>query len=526
MFRLETFGGLVVVDEAGAEVATQPRRLALLALLTVAGARGLTRAKIQAYLWPESSAESARHGLEQLLYYLRRQLTPDAFLGQDPLRLNPTVITSDVTAFERALAGGADTEAVALYRGPFLDGFFVNGAPEFERWVEGERSRFAEAYREVLRRLAEAEAARGRHQDAVGWWRKLIANDPLSERAALGLMRALVATGDRPAAMLLARSYTALVRDELAAPAPPEVSGYVAELCEASKPPPMTGLSGPMPPATPVARPPNQDGLRTAVALNHLESREIPRPRHLLAVGIGVGAIVTIATFATLGLRPTSVPPLNPNLLAVAPFDVLGSEHDLWHEGLVDLLSRGLDGAGPLRTVPPSVIIRRWGGRADQPSAAELARRTGAGLAIYGSLLGTGPDSARLSATLLDVTEDRVMVEVELRDAINHMDRLVDSLAVRLLRELSLTRGVGLTRPARASSLPALKAFLRGEQHFRRMAWDSAQVHFERAVALDSGFASALRHLTGLQRWRHGAEDSLVRRSLSRGGVQSRSPVP
>jgi DNA-binding SARP family transcriptional activator len=26
-----------------------------------------------AYLWPESSIEAARHGLQQLLYYLRRQ---------------------------------------------------------------------------------------------------------------------------------------------------------------------------------------------------------------------------------------------------------------------------------------------------------------------------------------------------------------------------------------------------------------------------------------------------------------------
>ena len=30
--------------------------------------------------------------------------------------------------------------AAALYDGPFLDGFYLTGAPEFERWVEAERA--------------------------------------------------------------------------------------------------------------------------------------------------------------------------------------------------------------------------------------------------------------------------------------------------------------------------------------------------------------------------------------------------
>ena len=87
---------------------------------------------------------------------------------------------------------------------------------------------------------------------------------------------------------------------------------------------------------------------------------------------------------------------LNPDLVAVAPFDVLGSGLDLWREGFVDLLSRGLDGAGPLRTVSPTLVIRRWSGRSDPASATELGKLTGAGLAVYGTLVGTGPDSVRI----------------------------------------------------------------------------------------------------------------------------------
>src|SRR5690348_15560973 len=106
MFRLETLGGLSLTGEDGPVRTTQPRRLALLTLLAVAVERGLSRDKLQACLWPDSPSENARHALEQLLYALRRQLGDDAFLGTNPLALNPAVIGSDVDDFQRAVEHG------------------------------------------------------------------------------------------------------------------------------------------------------------------------------------------------------------------------------------------------------------------------------------------------------------------------------------------------------------------------------------------------------------------------------------
>src|SRR2546422_3014612 len=95
-------------------------------------------------------------------------------------------------------------------------------------------------------------------------------------------------------------------------------------------------------------------------------------------------------------------------------FRSLAPNVDLWREGLVDVLSRSLDGAGPLRTVAPTVVIRRWHGRADPVSAVELGRRTGARWTIFGQLIGTRADSVRLTATLLDVTTAHAVGDVEL----------------------------------------------------------------------------------------------------------------
>jgi serine/threonine-protein kinase len=184
-------------------------------------------------------------------------------------------------------------------------------------------------------------------------------------------------------------------------------------------------------------------------------------------------------------------------LIAVAPFDVFDPELGLWREGLVDILSRDLDGAGTLRAVSPRVVIRRWNGRAEPAEAKALGHRTGAQLVVFGQLVESGADSVRLTATLLDAGGNRRLGEVDLRDASAHMDRLVDSTAVALLRALGRHRPVGAVRQAAfgGTSLPALKEFLRGEQFYRRSAWDSALAHYDAAIALDSTFALAYRRM-------------------------------
>jgi DNA-binding SARP family transcriptional activator/tRNA A-37 threonylcarbamoyl transferase component Bud32 len=215
--RLHTFGGLRLTHGTQV-VASQRHRLALLALLAVARERGCTRDKLMAHLWPESPMEAARHGLQQLLYYLRRQAHGDLFLGTDPLRLNPEAVSSDVGEFDAALAAGAPAEAVALYRGPFLDGFHLGDSPAFEEWAEQERSRLAAAHAAALYRLARQAAAAEQHTLEIAHWREMAAADPLGERAATGLVRALAAGGDWTSAVQHARTYDARVRAELATP--------------------------------------------------------------------------------------------------------------------------------------------------------------------------------------------------------------------------------------------------------------------------------------------------------------------
>jgi tetratricopeptide (TPR) repeat protein len=126
------------------------------------------------------------------------------------------------------------------------------------------------------------------------------------------------------------------------------------------------------------------------------------------------------------------------------------------------------------------------------------------------------------------VLEERPLAEIELRDAANRMDRLADSLTVRLLRELGRTRRIEAFRTASlgSTSLPALKAFLQGEQWFRRAAWDSAGASYQRAIAVDSTFPLALRRLGQVWGWQRSGFDSLRNALALRAGALNHGLAP
>lgn len=226
-FRLLAFGGLSLLAPDGSVVRQQRRRLALVALLAAGGKRGVSRDKLISWLSPESTTDSARHSLHQLLYYLRQQAGDSAFIGTDPLSLNPEVFSSDVGEFERAVESGVLAEAAELYKGPFLDGFHLPDSAEFDQWAMAERSRLASVYSELLIRLAAEATSRNDHVAAIKWGRQLTDYDPLSGRAAIGLIRSLEAAGDGPAALLHARGHEALVRAELGSAPDPRLAAFV-----------------------------------------------------------------------------------------------------------------------------------------------------------------------------------------------------------------------------------------------------------------------------------------------------------
>ncbi len=235
MLALHVLGGLTLKGPNGLVLgrASQRRRLVLLAILTHARGRVVSRDRLVALLWPESDTGRARHLLADSVYVLRAALGEDIVLSVGPdLAINPEKLSSDLEAFFRDLDDGDLASAVARYAlgGPFLDGVHVSEAPELERWVDATRSQLAETYRDALESLALEATTRGDSGAAVVWWRRLAAEDPLSSRVALSLMRALADDGDVAGALEHGRTHERVVRTELESAPDPSVLALMHEL--------------------------------------------------------------------------------------------------------------------------------------------------------------------------------------------------------------------------------------------------------------------------------------------------------
>lgn len=233
MIQLKVLGTLSLLNgtDPVPPEARQKRRIALLALLAVAGKRGISRDRLQSYLWPESSSDRARHALDQLVYAARRSLGANPILaeGRD-LRLDTAIIETDLDAFEQAIAADRLSDAAGLYDGPLLDGVHLGDSRDLESWIDTERAQVQSRYHKALECLAASAANNEDFPAAVAWWLKLAASDPLSSRIAAETIRAFIRSGDSPSAMRHARNYQELVKRELEVEPDPLIESLVSHL--------------------------------------------------------------------------------------------------------------------------------------------------------------------------------------------------------------------------------------------------------------------------------------------------------
>lgn len=246
--------GAVALRRDGEIVAGRPAQrhhVAILAYLAASSGGHASREKLIGLLWPEHDSSKARHRLSVALHVLRQGLGVECLeTSGDTVTLNRSAVCADVCAFVEALDEGRLQEAVRHYGGPFLDGFYLPDALEFEPWMEGERQRLEGLYRSALERLAEEAEQRGDLRAAAEWWRRLAAQDRYSSSVTMRLMRALAAIGDVAAAVRQARTYATLVEGELEVPADPEVLELAEELVKQGRAEKHTS-SGPTAPERP-----------------------------------------------------------------------------------------------------------------------------------------------------------------------------------------------------------------------------------------------------------------------------------
>jgi len=221
-----------------------PKALALLAYLAVEAHHPQPRSALVALFWPDQPEKRALQNLRQALSRLRKAIedrTPSGDREADPPHLlaGPEAIQFnrhsdywlDVEAFKDLLAHAQRhrhrrleacltcvsrlAQAIEIYRGDLLTGLHPVGSLAFDEWLLMEREGLRRRVCTALHALASSHLARGEPQAACRYARRLSRLDPWSEVAHQLLLRALMLSEGRNAALQHHQEFRQALADEL-----------------------------------------------------------------------------------------------------------------------------------------------------------------------------------------------------------------------------------------------------------------------------------------------------------------------
>lgn len=467
--------------------AAQRHRLALLALLAVTRDTTLPREKLMALLWPDHADREARHLLNVAVHILRKALGEDVLRTEGgDLRLDAGILSSDVAGFRDALARGALREAIIAYTGPLLDGFFLNGSPEFDRWQETERSRLEGEFTSALESLAEESERAGEWQQAVASWQALWNRSPEHDRITLRLMQALEATGDRGGALRAADAHRDLLAREFAAEPTPAVTTLAARIRD--EPVPAKAVAG----AQRAARVASSASISAAA----MAAKAAP-PRwggrvKLLSFGLGAASLVALA------LGPWRTP--DRTSVAVLPFVDMSPARDQAHlgDGLTEELLNALARVPGLHVAARSSSFQFRNPGVD---ARDVGTRLGVEAVVEGSVRRDG-NRLRVTAQLIETRRGYHLWSEQFDRRVEDVFAVQEEIARTVARALGaeLGREAPDTLVPRATANPeAYDHYLRGRYDWNGRTTDGmwrALRAFEQAVALDPQYAAAYAGLS------------------------------
>jgi len=246
------------------------------------------------------------------------------------------------------------------------------------------------------------------------------------------------------------------------------------------------------------------------------QTRETGRRIQYLMIGLLSVAVVVLAADRFIGSEPRAGASSEaasaqiaglPNApqddaLAVMPFRTSGPETDVWREGMMSMLTTNLDGLGRLQAVDTRTVLARFreqvppGTDADLATTLAAARNAQASMALVGDVVAVG-ETMQIAASLYDTESGDVLGRLRTEGAADDFMALIDRLTVQAVEAARTGEADGDALPVpdvsalTTESLPALRAYLRGEDLYRQSRYRDALRQFERAVEIDSTFAMA-----------------------------------
>lgn len=534
MLKLYVFGGVVLTDGEGHRVQSvmaQPKRLALLVYLAGSGpTRCRRRQTLLGLFWPESDEDHARTSLNQAVYYLRRSLGEQVIMsyGADELTVSDEVLWADIREFRQACGEGRFADALDLYGGEFLEGFYLSDVPELEHWIEREREELRRDAWKAATALASAAEGHQCLPEAIEWAKRAVALLPDNEAAARYLIELQARCGEHAGAL---RTYDLLaehLRRTYDAQPSEETQALVQALhAPSADPDPSAAPAQPTTPASASpdvphhqadsqqlsdALPPNLGVQSPAVHPVPNAPRGFSRRTKILAAGLAaaitVVAIGSLARFGNGSSEPSSVA----DRQVLVPEFSSPSGDSLLAQLVSDALKIDLEQSRLLQVMELEDLavafaqMDRTSAMTDAPTLHilyEAALRAGIDAVLTGTVhrvTGTYVLTARLSSPETQQTVAAAReTAVDSTDLVPAIERLSRRLRADLGEPLHALRESPPLEQVTTSSLSALRSYTQAV-HAIDDEGDYARgiALLEQAVKADSAFAMAHRKLASV----------------------------
>lgn len=221
----------IMLNEAPVTGFISNKVLALLSYLVVTG-RSHRRGSLAELLWSDATEELAHKSLSVALSNLNRLLGDYLWIDRQTVAFNrksaywldvATFCQSIHVAIQQRERGAPLTsahitalqEAVNLYRGHFLEGFYLRGAREFEEWALSQQRWLHQLALQALHALTAQYLACGHYLNGIETANRLLALEPWQEETHRQLMLLLALSGQRNAALAQYETCRRLLAQEL-----------------------------------------------------------------------------------------------------------------------------------------------------------------------------------------------------------------------------------------------------------------------------------------------------------------------
>jgi DNA-binding SARP family transcriptional activator/tetratricopeptide (TPR) repeat protein len=228
--------GPPIIEWAGEPLPIQRRSVRAILFRLACAEKPISRSCLSSLFWPDDSDGAARRKLSHRLNHLKISLPDPEVLqtGQDLVWLHPDSVWCDAQSFYQLVKSkpanpGAIDDIVSLYRGPFLSGFDLKNAPEFDDWASLQRSYFERAFLERLKFLIKTHTANSAYKQAVHYCQLHLAVDNLAEEVHCQLIALYGVLGEQQAALQQFEQCRSILEKELqASPCPETLEVYRA----------------------------------------------------------------------------------------------------------------------------------------------------------------------------------------------------------------------------------------------------------------------------------------------------------